>query len=894
MKLTSCLLILTSSLLSISCRTTSERPQSDAKAIASSPDRSTLTQIEASARAEVIRSVRYDLGINIDPTVDLFQGTVRISFDLVSVPKTLFLDFRNGAEIAAFSVNGFPAKADGQNGRLALPTGQLKAGKNIVEISYRQAYSNDGTGFYRFRDPEDGRLYHYTQFETFDANHLFPCFDQPDLKAKLKLAVTAPADWQVVTATSEASVSVQQGRKSWVFKETPSLSTYLFSLHAGPYREWKSTAGRVPMRLFARRSMAKYVEPEAFFQPVRRGLPYFGSFFARAYPFEKYDQLVVPDFNTGAMENVAAVTFSERYLRRSAMTVEDRDQLAETVLHELAHMWFGNLVTMRWWNGLWLNESFASYMAAKASSEALGKKGAWRDFHDGMKRWAYWEDRLVTTHPIEGRVPDTASAFATFDGITYGKGASVLRQLEFSIGERAFRKGLRLYFKKHAYGNTEISDFISALEIASSRSLTSWSHAWLRTSGVDTIEAQYACEAGRVRSFSVMAEPPNGGSVRPHRTSVGLLDRSGKTLKLRRTTAVSYGGGKTSVPAFVGERCPDFVDLNVGDHDYVHIRLDRRSLETVVSEGLLPKDDLARTMLWGNLFNMVHEASLPAGPYLSAATKSFLAEKDLKIGSELIESLVGREGHGSALEFLPRSNDIQKNEVEQKTRSIEQALWTKIDKMSSRDWKMTALRGAIDATRTRAGANHLWQILTQKTDPLHRLLDQDLRWAAIIRLSSLGHPRSAELIQEEAGRDPSERGQQAALAAQAAAPRLAIKRDWLNRLTASEPMTLARARTVLRSFLPTWQDELRAALAPRFFAELPELVRTRDEGFVAIYARFLAPAACTRETSEGLASFIAQDGARLTPNARKSVRIALQENDRCIRARATTSPEEKK
>src|SRR6185312_5421090 len=395
--------------------------------------------------------------------------------------------------LSSFKVNGATAAPVSSGDFFALPKDALRAGENVVEVSFTHPYSVDGSGLYRFQDPEDERVYLYSNFEPYAAHRLFPCFDQPDLKATYALSVDAPAAWTVVSTSRERGIEASGRRRVWTFEKTPRLSTYVFSVHAGPYHVWTSTAGAIPLRLFARESLARYVDADEWLDVTRRGLDFYGQYFDLPYPFRKYDQLIVPDFNEGAMENVGAVTFGERYVSRSTQTLDEREEAADTILHEMAHMWFGDLVTMKWWDGLWLNESFATYMAALSRARATRYTRAWQTFFGDMKEWAYREDQRETTHPIEAVVPDTGEAFANFDGITYGKGASVLKQLAFLLGENEFRDGVRRYLKDHAYGNTEESDFFGAMTRASGQDLSAWRKDWLDAAGVNTVRADYAC-----------------------------------------------------------------------------------------------------------------------------------------------------------------------------------------------------------------------------------------------------------------------------------------------------------------------------------------------------------------------------------------------------------------
>ncbi|MCC7440834.1 MAG: aminopeptidase N, partial [Bdellovibrionales bacterium] len=494
------------------------------------PDVEGLSKEEALYRSERVSDVRYELSFELERTsteagaTPVFGGKAVVRFKLKAPAEGLTLDFVGGTQAAAV-VNGTPLGEETYNGKfIALPAQALKVGENEAAVEFTHPYSSSGAGLYRFVDPEDKRVYVYTDFEPFDANQLFPCFDQPDLKATYLAEVSAPASWTVVSASRETeatdlpAVEGQKGeaRKLWKFPVTSRFSTYIFPLHAGPYKIWTADepatgtveGETIPLRLFARQSLARYVRPDDWFPATRQGFAFFQEYFASPYPFGKYDQLIVPDFNSGAMENVAAVTFSERYVKRGVPTRDDREGLAEVILHEMAHMWFGNLVTMKWWDDLWLNESFATFMAYLAAAEATEFTDIWQGFFDDTKQWAYWEDQLVTTHPIVAEVPDTSQAFANFDGITYGKGASALKQLSFLLSPPKFRDGVRAYMKKHAFQNTAMSDFMDSLSAASGTPLSGWTQSWLRTAGVNTISVDHACEGGKITRFLLTQSAP--------------------------------------------------------------------------------------------------------------------------------------------------------------------------------------------------------------------------------------------------------------------------------------------------------------------------------------------------------------------------------------------------
>ncbi len=400
---------------------------------------------------------------------------------------------------------------------LPLPTGRatdrlpaaLLAPTTEVEVVYESEYDRGGDGFHHFVDPEDGAEYTYTNFEPFEAHRLFPCFDQPDLKGTYALTVRAPAEWAVIAnAPVAAATPIAGDRREHRFAATPPISTYLVALIAGPYTGVRALHRGTPLGIWTRRSLARFLDADEVFAVTKQGLDYYAALFDHPFPFAKYDQIFVPEFNSGAMENVGAVTFSESYVFRDPPTDTQRLARAETVLHELAHMWFGDLATMRWWDDLWLNESFATYVSNLCLAEATRFAGAWRAFHADMKRWGYQADARSTTHPISGLVPDTDATFYNFDGITYGKGASVIKQLVAEIGHDAFRAGLRTYFRRHAWGNATLADFLAALEDGAGRSLGEWSRRWLETASLNTIQASWTERDGLVERLQLSQRRP--------------------------------------------------------------------------------------------------------------------------------------------------------------------------------------------------------------------------------------------------------------------------------------------------------------------------------------------------------------------------------------------------
>ncbi|MBU6376836.1 MAG: aminopeptidase N, partial [Bdellovibrionales bacterium] len=548
--------------------------------------------------------------------------------------------------------------------RLRLPIELLTQGQNRVQIAYSQSYSRNGTGIHRFEDRADQRVYLYSHSEPYDANRIFPCFDQPDLKAIYELTVEAPADWAVISNAADREVVNFDGRASWSFQATPPFSTYLFALHAGPYEVWKSDYQGTPLRLFSRKSLKNQVQPKDWFEVTKAGLEFFSTQFGYRYPFYKYDQILVPEFNAGAMENVAAVTFNDYLAFRSKPTQSQLRGRAETILHELAHMWFGNLVTMRWWNGLWLNESFATY-AADWALESLSREhpffrsSAWaqvyRDnpgselFQD--KKWAYWSDQSITTHSIDVPVENTDQAESHFDGITYNKGASALKQLAYFLGEEDFQEGLQRYFQNYAYKNSTVLHFLGALQESSGKKLETWLQEWLESPGANTVEVRFVCgDTKKITEFELLqGNAPHSTRLRTHRTQVALYNQSSQ---LQSVLSVTYSGEKTAVTEAIGKPCPAWVNPNHGDYDYSVTRIDPRSREFLLkSEGsqspLAGKVSLlTRDQLWHALWLATLEGTLSGAQFSDLFFRTGIKEAD----PTLLGSLLRRMYSTSILE----------------------------------------------------------------------------------------------------------------------------------------------------------------------------------------------------------------------------------------------------
>jgi aminopeptidase N len=716
-------------------------------------------------------------------------------------------------------------------GRLQLD--RLEA-ENSLTIEAIGSFSHDGTGINRFRDPVDGRTYLHSQFAEHSTYRGFPCFDQPDLKATFAFTVKAPENWVVVSNTP----GTRGPDGAWTFPKTSVMSTYITAVVAGEYHDVHQDHRGIPLGLYCRQSLAEYFDPDEIFEITRQGLDFFEGRFGHRYPFGKYDQLYVPEFSSGAMENVACVVHNERMIFRSRVTEADRMQRAETTLHEMAHMWFGDLVSPKWWDDLWLNESFAEYMGYLGVAEATRFKTAWTEFAVATKAAARAQDQLPTTHPIVADVPDVESVSLNLDAITYNKGASALQQLVVWVGEDAFFKGINGYFTSHAFGNTELADFLEALEKASGRDLHAWAGAWLETAGVNTMEADLDVEDGVIRSASLkQSAPPEHPTLRPHRLRVGLFDLDGSRLKRRRAVELDIDAEATPIPDLAGERAPDLVLPNDGDLTYCKVRLDRPSVETLKSHLRGLDDPLARALAWGALWDMARDAELRARDYVAISLDNIDVETD----ASTLASLLGRTAVAAERYSDPTSRKAarallarasRKHLEASKPGSDVQLLWTFAFIGAARDPEdVEWVRGLLEGATSAPGL----------------AVDFQVRWAAIKALATIGDADEA-LIARELERDPTDQGQKQAAAARAARP-LASAKQWAwNAVVhgdapsfAGGAPTFAMKRAISDGFHRVDQQDLLSAFVQPFFDSLPAVWQANTAEEAIWIARLMYP-----------------------------------------------------
>ncbi len=807
-----------------------------------------LTRDEAAIRARLLTVASYDVALDLTdgagaPGSGTFRSTSSIRFSCSEPGASTHIDL-TAPSVRSIVLNGQdvdPATAfDGNRIRL---TGL--AADNELVVDADGAYMRTGEGMHRFVDPVDGSVYLYTQFETFDAHRMYACFDQPDLKAVFRFAVQAPADWVCVSN----AVGTQDGG-SWSFAETPRMSTYITALVAGPYASVHDEHDGIPLGIYCRASLVQHLDPEDLFTVTKQGFDFFHRVFGYRYPFGKYDQLFVPEFNAGAMENAGAVTFLEDYVFRSKVTDAAYERRAETVLHEMAHMWFGDLVTMRWWDDLWLNESFATYMSVLAQVEATRYTAGWTTFATTEKSWAYRQDQLPSTHPIAADIPDIEAVKVNFDGITYAKGASVLKQLVAWVGQDAFLSALQSYFTAHEYGNTVLADLLGALERASGRDLGDWSKEWLETAGVNTLRASFAVDGdGAFTAFSVLQEAPDQWpTLRSHRVAIGFYDLIDGRLVRTSREELDVVGPKTEVPALVGRQQPDLVLVNDDDLTYAKIRLDERSLATLTAHVGDIEESLPRAMCWAAAWDMTRDAELPARDYLAMVLAGIGRERDIGV----VQSLL-RLAQASVTTFVdpawaPTGRAQLAFTVHDLLRSAE----------PSSDLQLAFVRALASVATSDEHLNLFRGLLDGSAQVPGLVVDTDLRWHLLHRLVVLGRAGDAE-IDAELATDPTSAGERLAAAARAARPDAAAKDEAWRLAVKDDSVPNAVQAAVIGSFWSYDQLPLLERFTEPYFDAIATVWETRTAEMaqnvvVGLYPSALVSPSVVERTDAYLAS----------------------------------------
>ena len=794
-----------------------------------------LTRTEAHERKTLVSTESYRVSLDLTTGDEIFRSTCTISFSaeagsstfLDAITRTVHSVTLNGTELDAATV------ADGI--RIALDG---LAEHNVVTVVADHEYTNSGEGLHRFVDPVDAEVYLYSQFEVPDSRRVFAVFEQPDLKATFQFTVTAPANWVVVSNAPVETRTENAATATTVFAPTKRISSYITAIIAGPYQsvhsELTSSDGRsIPLGIYARASLFEYLDADYIFDITRKGFDYFELKFGVAYPFEKYDQLFVPEFNAGAMENAGAVTFTETYIFRSKVTDAVKERRVVTILHELAHMWFGDLVTMKWWNDLWLNESFAEWASTIATAEATEWHEAWTTFQAMEKSWAYRQDQLPSTHPIVATINDLEDVQVNFDGITYAKGGSVLKQLVAWVGQDAFFAGVGQYFQKHAWGNTELRDLLTELEATSGRELTEWSQLWLETAGVNTLRPELTVDDdGVITSFAVLQSAhPDYPTIRPHRMAIGFYDMSDAALTRIHRLELDVDGTRTDVPELVGMQRPALILLNDDDLAYAKIRLDDASLTVAIKNLAQIENPLARSLVWGSAWDSTRDAETSPRDYVRLVLGNIATETEsTTVRTTLMQLLTVARMY---VDPAARPGTIAE---------IGDALWSLAEQaeagsdsqfqfvkffanIASTPGHVETLRGLRDGSVTLPGVE----------------IDTDLEWELLESLALNGAASRSE-IEEALARDNTSNGQQAAARSAAALPSSDDKRAAFDSLVASDELPNVVVRMTTMGYTHVNDPASLEHLVARYFDALTEVWSSRTHAISEYIVLGLYPA----------------------------------------------------
>ncbi len=776
---------------------------------------SNLTRDEAAARSSLITVTSYQVDLDLTARADddaTFGSVSVIRFGCAVPGSATFVDL-TAPGVREITLNDAPVSLDAFDGdRIAL-TG-LAAG-NVLTVTADCAYSHSGEGLHRFTDPADGRVYLYSDLETFDAHRVYACFDQPDMKATYQLAVTASAEWEVVSNMAPESSIADGEALRWQFPPTPVMPTYITAVAAGPYHMVRDEHDGIPLGVYCRQSLAAYLDADEIFEVTRQGFDFFHSSFGIKYPFGKYDQLFVPEFKEGAMENAGCVTFVEAYIFRSRVTDFAREARAETVLHEMAHMWFGDLVTMRWWDDLWLNESFATWAGTLAQAEATRWTSAWTTFAQLYKAWAYRQDQLPSTHPVAADIGDIAAVEVNFDGITYAKGASVLKQLVAYVGRENFLDGVRKYFAAHAWGNATLADLLAALEETSGRDLTTWSAQWLQTAGVNTLRPSYSVDAdGRFTEFAVDQEAAATHPVlRSHRIAIGLYDRTADGLVRRHRVETDVAGPRTVVPELAGQARPDLVLVNDEDLTYAKIRLDDHSLHTLVDSIGEFTDSLPAALCWSAAWDMCRDGEMAARDYVHLVLSGISSVADISVVQTLL-----RQASQAVRRFAdPGWRQTGLDLMAGALRGLLQ------EAAPGSDTQLAYVRAFAEVATTADDLGLLAGLLDGSAVLDGLTVDTELRWSLLWRLASRGSAGAGE-IDAELARDATDAGERHAAACRAAIPTAEAKQAAWDAMTGGE-QTLATFRAMLSGFADPDQPQLVEPYREKYFAVIGDVWR---------------------------------------------------------------------
>ncbi len=852
-----------------------------------------LTRDEATARAALIDVTSYDVALDLTQATEdgatTYGSTTTLRFTSREPGAATWVDL-DDAVVHEITLNGRtldPATSYADS-RIALP--DLAADNELV-VRADCRYSNSGEGLHHFVDPADGRVYLYSQMEVPDARRVFACFEQPDLKAPFTFVVTAPAHWKVVSnapTPEPVATGSTNGRGEstavWTFPPTKPISTYITAVVAGDYYEvqdvYEGPHGTVPLGHYARQSMKEYLERDRdeLVLLTQQGFAFFEEAFGYPYPFEKYDQLYVPEYNMAGMENAGCVTIRDEYLFPSRQPKSLHEFRASVILHELAHMWFGDLVTMRWWDDLWLNESFAEWACYHAEANATAYTEAWTGFSNARKQRGYRADQLPSTHPIATDMYDLHAVEVNFDMITYAKGAAVLKQLVAWVGLEPFLEGIRNYFHDHAFGNTEFTDLLTALEKASGRELTGWAQEWLQTAGTNALTPVFEVGTeGTYASFAVrQTAPADHPTLRRHRLGIGLYDVVDDRLLRREYVEVDVEGELTEVAELVGTRQPDLLLLNDADLAFAKIRLDERSLATATTYLSHMDDSLARALIWSAAWDMTRDAEMSATAFVELVLRNIAHETD----SWGISALPAYGAQAVHMYSAPAHRAALRARWEGGMRGLLE------EAEPGTDHQLTFAHSFAAVAHSDEAVADLEAMLDGSLTFEGLALDQDLRWVLLANLARLGRADDAR-IDAELARDNTIVGKEKAAAARSAQPTPEAKARAWEQAMLDPSVPNATQREVVRSFMRHGQEEVLAPYVDRYLADVAGTwdrlgAHKAAEALEYIFPRILGSA----EMLARVDAWLETEAASVNPGAVRYVREGRADVARALAAQA--------
>ena len=838
-----------------------------------------LSRAEAADRSSHLKVHHYEVTLDVTTGEETFYSKSKVTFSCSKPGYSTFID-AVGKRLISATLNGKLIDSSEFTGQ-SLMLKDLQAENELI-VEVEAIYSKTGEGLQRSVDPVDKEVYLYSQGETAFIRNMYPCFDQPDLKATFDFIVIAPAHWEVISNNPVKNKSDIDGKKKWEFTTTPVISTYITAVVAGPYahvHDEYNGKKKIPLGIYCRKSLFEHLDSDEIFLVTKQGFEYFERVFGLAYAFDKYDQIAVVDFNWGAMENAGCVTFREEVLVfRSKVTERMYNARANTILHEMAHMWFGDLVTMKWWDDLWLNESFAEWSSYLALVEATRFKNSWAGFNAERKNWAYRQDQLTSTHPIAADMIDIETVKANFDGITYAKGASVLHQLVAHVGRENFIAGLQVYFAKHAHKNTTLSDLLSELEKTSGRSLDNWVSTWLQTAGVNTLRPVIKLSGDIYESISIKQEPPlipaGSSEKRPHRLAVGLYDLAGDKLVRRKSVELDVAGEQTDVSQLAGEKQADLLLINDHDLSYAKIRFDDKSISTLKSHLGKLDDGLSRALCWSAAWDMLRDAELSASDFVDIAISGLPGEDDVTTVTALGNQLV------SAVEIYAASKN--RDALREKIATVIGNLLESAKPGS--DLQLQFARSFATLAHTTNQGERVRQLLDGKLAGL--TVDADLRWHLLLSLVERGLAGVAE-IDGELSRDNTLTGQLSYERCMAALPNMEAKEAAFKKATENFEISNWTRLSAIQGFARPLHREMHAKFIDRYFALILDIYNTRsyeDSSSIIdlLFPSYVVSAETLNKTNDWLSSV----GKDAHPTLRRHVAEAKDSLERALRVQA--------